>query len=235
MATYQFYSRFSPEGMSKRHSLIFTTPAPLSGDEDPQDPPQRQTRTNRLYNMNRCKWVNLHNDLYVKYHDEEWGRPLHDDRLLFEMLILEGCQAGLSWEIILNKREGYRRAYKNFDPATVAQFNAQDEERLRNDPGIIRNRLKIAGSIANARVFLQIQQQWGTFDRYIWHFTNGQTLVEPYTVRTHSPLSDEISRDMKRQGMKFVGTTIIYSFLQAIGVLNAHGAECDLHPHSHVQ
>lgn len=181
-------------------------------------------------NMHRCKWVNPANELYVKYHDEEWGRPLHDDHQLFELLILEGCQAGLSWETILNKRENYRRAYKGFDPQTVALFDAHDEERLRNDAGIIRNRLKINASIVNARAFLQIQQQWGTFDRYIWHFTDGRPLIEPYTARTNSPLSDEISKDLRRHGMKFVGTTIIYSFLQAAGIINAHGPECDLHP-----
>ncbi len=180
--------------------------------------------------MHRCKWVNPANELYVKYHDEEWGRPLHDDHQLFELLILEGCQAGLSWETILNKRENYRRAYKGFDPQTVALFDAHDEERLRNDAGIIRNRLKINASIVNARAFLQIQQQWGTFDRYIWHFTDGRPLIEPYTARTNSPLSDEISKDLRQHGMKFVGTTIIYSFLQAAGIINAHGPECDLHP-----
>lgn len=180
--------------------------------------------------MHRCNWVNPANELYARYHDEEWGRPLHDDQQLFELLILEGCQAGLSWEIILNKRENYRKAYKGFDPQAVALFDAHDEERLHNDAGIIRNRLKITASITNAQAFLRIQQQWGSFDRYIWHFTNGRSLIEPYTVRTNSPLSDEISKDLRRHGMKFVGTTIIYSFLQAIGIINAHGPECDLHP-----
>lgn len=180
--------------------------------------------------IHRCNWVNSTNDLYVRYHDEEWGRPLHNDQKLFELLILEGCQAGLSWEIILNKRENYRHAYKGFEPQTVAMFNTQDKERLYNDAGIIRNRLKIAASIINARIFLQIQKRWGSFDRYIWHFTNGQTLIEPYTMRTCSPLSDKISTELKHLGMKFVGTTIIYSFLQAIGVINAHGPECDMKP-----
>ena len=180
--------------------------------------------------MKRCNWLNLGNPLYVRYHDEEWGRPQHDERRLYEMLILECFQAGLSWECILNKRENFRRAFCQFDIEKVANFTPADIDRLTADPGIIRHRKKIEAAINNSRIFKSIQQEWGSFDRYIWHFTSGQPVCEPYTERTTSPLSDEISKDLKRRGMKFVGSTTIYALLQAIGIINAHGPECDLCP-----
>ena len=175
----------------------------------------------------RCKWVNLDNPLYVEYHDNEWGRPLHDDRRLFELLILEGFQAGLSWETILNKRENFRRAFRGFDPKVMAGFGPDDVERLMADQGIVRNRLKIMDSIVNAKAFLKLQKEEGSFDHYIWSFTDGKSLREPYALRTTSELSDRVSKDLKRRGFKFVGSTIIYSYLQAIGIINAHGEECD--------
>lgn len=178
--------------------------------------------------MNRCNWVKMTNPLYVRYHDEEWGRPQHDDAKLFEMMILECFQAGLSWECILNKRENFRQAFAQFDVDAVAAFTDTDVERLAADSGIIRNRMKIRAAINNSRVFKQIQAEWGSFDRYIWHFTNGKIVNEPYTMRTTSPLSDEVSADMRRHGMKFVGSTTIYSLLQSIGIINAHGPECYL-------
>ena len=175
----------------------------------------------------RCAWVNMKNPLYIHYHDQEWGVPLHDDRALFELLILEGFQAGLSWECVLNKREAFRRAFDGFDPETVSRYDGEKLAQLLADPGIIRNRLKVQAAVTNARVFLDIQREFGSFDAYIWHFTDGQVVHEPYDIRTTSPLSDQISKDLKKRGMKFVGSTIIYSYLQAIGVLNAHGRECD--------
>lgn len=178
----------------------------------------------------RCKWVNMGNPAYVDYHDNEWGRPLHDDKRLFEMLILEGFQAGLSWETILNKRDNFRHAYMGFDPEAVARFGQQDIDRLMNDKGIVRNRLKIADSIINAKAFLKVQEEQGSFDRYIWAFTHEKTINEPYSLRTSSELSDTISKDLRQRGFKFVGTTIIYSFLQAIGIINGHGEECDDRP-----
>lgn len=178
----------------------------------------------------RCNWVNLNNPLYVAYHDNEWGKPLHDDQRLFELLILEGFQAGLSWETILNKRENFRKAFKGFDPKVVANFGTDDVERLMNDKGIVRNRLKIVDSIISAKAFLKLQATEGSFDHYIWSFTHGKTINEPYTLRTTSELSDEISKDLKRRGFKFVGSTIIYSFLQAMGIINGHGKECDDQP-----
>lgn len=175
----------------------------------------------------RCRWCNLHNPIYVSYHDEEWGRPQFDDRKLFELLVLEPFQAGLSWETILNKRENFRIAFDDFDPEKISRY---DEERilaLLSDPGIIRNRRKIEAAIRNAAVFLQIQKQWGGFHRYIWHFTDGKTVYE--VDKTHSALSDLISADLKKCGMKFIGTTIVYSYLQAIGVIYSHDRECFLY------
>ncbi len=176
---------------------------------------------------NRCNWLNLENPIYVSYHDEEWGVPLHDDQKLFELLILEGFQAGLSWEIVLNKRENFRAAFDGFDIDTVASYDTERCESLRENPGIIRNRLKIYGAVRNAKVYQKIQQEYGSFDRYLWGFTEGQSIREPYTMRTTSPLSDIISKDLKKRGMTFVGSTIIYSYLQACGILAAHGEECD--------
>lgn len=180
--------------------------------------------------MERCGWVNLKNPLYIDYHDNEWGWPLHHDRALFELLILEGFQAGLSWECVLNKREAFRRAFEGFRPETIAVWGEEDVLRLMADPGIVRNRRKIEAAIGNAKAFLDIQREKGSFDTYIWSFTGGETVEEEYSLCTTSPLSDAISADLKRRGMKFVGSTIIYSYLQAIGVINGHGRECGLCP-----
>ena len=175
----------------------------------------------------RCAYVNENNPLYIQYHDTEWGVPQHSDQKLFELLILECFQAGLSWECVLNKRAAFQQAYDNFDVGKVSCYGEEKYLELLGNPAIIRNKLKIKASIANAQVFQKIQTEYGSFDAYIWGFTNRKTILEEYTVRTTSPLSDKISKDLKQRGMKFVGSTIIYSYLQAIGVLNAHGKECD--------
>lgn len=177
--------------------------------------------------MNRCAWLNIRNPLYVKYHDDEWGVPLHDDRKLLELLILESFQAGLSWECVLNKREAFRQAYDDFNPEKIIHYDSAKIQELLLNPNIIRNKLKIVASIENARVFQKIKKEFGSFDTYIWGFTNNKIIIEPYNLRTTSPLSDAISKDLKKRGMKFVGSTIVYSYLQAIGILNAHGEECD--------
>ncbi len=175
----------------------------------------------------RCRWANPANPRYLRYHDEEWGIPLYDDQRLFELLILENFQAGLSWECVLNKREEFRRAFDGFDLNRICAFDEEKREALRRDPGIIRNRLKIKAAVTNARVFRRIQQEWGSFARYLWHWTDGQVIAE--TGRTSSPLSDAVSEDLKKRGMKFVGTVIVYSYLQAAGVINAHEPRCFLH------
>lgn len=175
----------------------------------------------------RCRWCSLSNPLYVKYHDEEWCVPTYDDRVLFEFIILESFQAGLSWETILNKRESFREAFDGFDPEIIKNYNEAKIDELMNNKSIIRNRRKIEAAINNAKIFLEIQKEWGTFSEYIWHFTNGQIIYE--NDKTSSELSDQVSKDMKKKGMKFVGTTIIYSYLQAIGVLNSHDSECFRH------
>lgn len=178
--------------------------------------------------VQRCCWVNLQNPLYVAYHDQEWGKPNHDDRYLFEMLVLESFQAGLSWECILNKRENFRAAFDNFDVQKVANYDEHKIAELLANAGIIRNRLKIKAAIDNAKVFQQIQTEYGTFDQYLWRFTAGQPVVNRDGVlRATSPLSDTISRDLQKRGMRFVGSTIIYSFLQAAGVIDDHEPNCD--------
>ena len=183
----------------------------------------------------RCTWASgLEDPEYIRYHDEEWGRPSHDDRHLFEMLILEGAQAGLSWSTILHKRANYRKAFSSFDPKKVARFDAKRRAVLMNDAGIVRNRLKIDSTVTNAQAFLQVQKEFGSFDRYLWGFVDGKPVVD---VRPHgerlpasTDLSDQISKDLKKRGFRFVGTTIIYAFLQAVGVVNDHGKECFLAP-----
>ena len=181
--------------------------------------------------MMRCRWADPRSDLYVAYHDHEWGQPGHDDRKLFEMLILEGFQAGLSWLTILNKREAFRTAFDYFEPAVVAQYGPEKVEALMEDTGIVRNRRKILAAIQNAKVFLSIQEEFGFFDSYLWGFTGGQVILNTDdTPHTHTELSDRISKDLKRRGMNFVGTTIIYSFLQATGVVNDHELACFCHP-----
>ena len=174
--------------------------------------------------MQRCKWCNLDNPLYVKYHDEEWGEPTYDDKDLFELLILESFQAGLSWECILNKRENFRHAYDNFDIDKIVYYDETKIKELKQNPGIIRNKLKIKASINNAKIFKQIKKEYGSFSKYIWGFTNNQIIYE--TNKTSSKLSDQISKDLKKKGMTFVGTTIIYAYLQAIGIVNSHDENC---------
>lgn len=178
----------------------------------------------------RCHWAAPGDPLYIKYHDEEWGIPVHEDRELFEMLLLEGFQAGLSWACILKKREAFSRAFDGFDVQKVSAYDAGKLAALQADSGIIRNRLKIQAAVINAGVFQQIQQEWGSFDRYLWHWTDGQTVYEAGNVS--SPLSDSVSKDLKKRGMKFVGTVIIYSYLQAVGVINSHEPDCFLSVHS---
>lgn len=174
----------------------------------------------------RCCWANPRNERYIRYHDEEWGIPVHDDRKLFEMLILECFQAGLSWECVLNKRDAFRKAFDNFDPEKVSAYTEDKLEALRSNPGIIRNRLKIQAAVTNAWAFLEIQKEYGSFSDYIWHWTDGKVVCE--TGRTSSELSDRISKDLKKRGMKFVGTTVIYAYLQAVGVLCSHEQGCFL-------
>ena len=176
--------------------------------------------------LKRCFWANPNNPLYLAYHDEEWGEPCHDERMLFEMLILEGFQAGLSWECVLNKREAFREAFDNFDVRKVSMYNENKLAELAVNSLIIRNRLKINASVENAKAFLKIQEEFGSFDNYIWGFTNREVIYEPCDIRTTSPLSDTISKDLKKRGMKFVGSTIIYSYLQAIGIINGHLEGC---------
>lgn len=175
----------------------------------------------------RCKWCNLANPLYVKYHDEEWCVPTYDDAVLFEFVILEAFQAGLSWETILNKRENFREAFDQFNPYIIKEYEEDKIDELMNNKGIIRNRRKIEAAIVNAKVFLEIQKEWGTFSKYIWHFTDGKIVYE--TGKASSELSDKISKELKKRGMKFVGTTIVYAYLQSIGVINSHDLECYLH------
>ncbi|MDO4955637.1 MAG: DNA-3-methyladenine glycosylase I [Bacteroidales bacterium] len=176
--------------------------------------------------ISRCFWANTKNPLYVAYHDEEWGVPCHDERMLFEMLILEGFQAGLSWECVLNKREAFREAFDNFDVHKIVGYDEAKQMELAANPGIIRNRLKIGASVVNARAFIGIQEEYGSFNKYIWGFTEGKVIYEPCNLRTTSPLSDTISKDLRKRGMKFVGSTVIYSYLQAIGVINGHLEGC---------
>lgn len=178
--------------------------------------------------MNRCAWVNLRNPLYVKYHDEEWGRRPKSDRSLYELFILETFQAGLSWECVLNKREAIRAAFEGFDPEKVAAYGEPEIERLMMTEGIIRNRAKLGAAVSNSRVYLALLSEFGSFERYFESFIGSMPIIEPYTERTTSPLSDVLSKDMKRRGMKFVGSTTVYSFLQAAGFIFAHGPECEL-------
>ena len=179
--------------------------------------------------MKRCCWVNESNEVYVKYHDEEWGRASYNDRYLFEMLLLESFQAGLSWECILKKRESFRKAFDNFSYEKIAKYDDCKVEELLNNKEIIRNKLKIKASINNAKIFIDIKKEYGSFSNYIWHFTNNCVIVnKDDKLKTTSPLSDEVARDLKKRGMKFVGSTIIYSYLQAIGVINDHELACFL-------
>lgn len=181
--------------------------------------------------MNRCRWADPNSELYTAYHDNEWGKPEHDDRKLFEMLTLEGFQAGLSWLTILKKREAFRKAFDSFQPAIVARYDPEKVNELMADTAIVRNRRKIEAAIRNAGVFLAIQEEFGSFDRYLWAFTGGKVILNmDDETRAHTELSDRISKDLKRRGMSFVGTTIIYAFLQAVGVVNDHELSCFCHP-----
>lgn len=179
--------------------------------------------------MERCPWPGT-DELYIRYHDEEWGVPVHDDRLHFEFLVLESAQAGLSWITILRRRNNYRKAYRNFDPHQVASFTDEDAARLLGDAGIIRNRLKIKSSIENARHFLKVQCEFGSFDRYLWSFVGGKPVVNCWEDISQIPprteLSDLVSKDLKKRGFSFVGSTIIYSHLQAVGLVNDHIVSC---------
>jgi len=179
--------------------------------------------------MKRCEW-STSTELYRQYHDQEWGVPVHDDRLLFEFLILEGAQAGLSWSTILNKRESYRQAFDNFEPEKVANFSGEKIEQLLQNPGIIRNRLKVNAAVNNARKFLEVQQDFGSFDLYIWSFVRGRTIVNRWTslaeVPASTPESLAMSRDLKKRGFTFVGETICYAYMQAVGMVNDHVVDC---------
>ena len=172
----------------------------------------------------------------IRYHDREWGRPVHDDRRLFEMLILEGAQAGLTWDTILKKRAGYRKAFDRFDPRKVAGFTARRKRQLLNDHGIIRNRLKIDAAVTNARAFLKVQNEFGSFDRYVWQFVGGKPLVNRWQrlsdVPATSPESDALSKDLKQRGFRFVGSTIMYAFMQAVGMVNDHTVGCGFRTYS---
>lgn len=176
----------------------------------------------------RCQWANPKNERYIRYHDEEWGVPVYDDHKLFEMLVLESFQAGLSWECVLNKREAFRNAFDNFDLEKVRSYDAEKLEELMQNPGIIRNGRKIQAAVINADIFRKIQQEYKSFSAYIWHWTDGKVIYE--TGQTHSELSDTVSKDLKKRGMKFVGTTIVYSYLQAVGVIYSHEEGCFLAP-----
>ena len=177
--------------------------------------------------MKRCTWCNLNNPKYIEYHDYDWGKLNTDEKYLFEMLILESFQAGLSWQCVLNKREAFKEAYEDFDIDKVIEFDEEKIEQLRNNPNIIRNKLKIKASISNAKIFKSIQEEYQTFYNYLCTFTHGKIIYE--TGKTTSTLSDSISNDLKKRGMKFVGSTIIYSFLQAIGVIYSHEKDCFLY------
>ncbi|MBN1771398.1 MAG: DNA-3-methyladenine glycosylase I [Deltaproteobacteria bacterium] len=177
----------------------------------------------------RCPWCGTE-PFYVRYHDEEWGVPLHDDRTLFEFLVLEGAQAGLSWATILRKRPAYRRAFDRFDPRKVARYGARDVRRLLGDAGIVRNRLKLESAITNARAFLRVQEEFGSFDAYIWRFVDGRPIRNrwrtPAELPARTPLSDAVSKDLRQRGFRFVGSTIVYAHLQATGMVNDHLVGC---------
>ena len=184
----------------------------------------------RTAKKRRCRWAADGDADYIRYHDHEWGRPVHDDRLLFEMLTLEGAQAGLSWSTILRKRANYQRAFARFDPKKVARFDAARKAALLLDPGIVRNRLKIDSTVSNALAFLQVQKEFGSFDRYLWSFVEGRPMINRLRASQRLPartdLSDRVSKDLKKRGFRFVGTTIIYAYLQAVGVVNDHTRDC---------
>jgi DNA-3-methyladenine glycosylase I len=178
----------------------------------------------------RCEWVGSNNPVMLSYHDKEWGKPLKNDHKLFELLILEGAQAGLSWETILNRRENYRKIFKQFDPEKLAQLTDRQLEKILKDPGIIRNRLKVYSVRLNARVFLEVRKEFGTFSKYLWSFVGGQPIRNNWKklseIPTTTPESDAMSKDLKKRGFKFVGSTICYAFMQAVGMVNDHTVDC---------
>lgn len=180
----------------------------------------------------RCPWAG-DDPLYIAYHDREWGVPVHDDRVLFEFLLLEGAQAGLSWRTILHKRENYRRAFADFDPVAVSRFRPAKIERLLSDPGIVRNRLKVNSAVGNAKAFLAVQKEHGSFDNYLWKFVDGQQVHNRFRTSKQVPantdVSDALSRDLKRRGFRFVGSTIMYAYMQSVGMVNDHLVSCFRH------
>jgi DNA-3-methyladenine glycosylase I len=214
-------SRFPPEGKTRKKS-------------GPSSPP-RAAPDQAIVIMNndkaRCPWPV--DALYIAYHDTEWGTPLHEDRALFEYLVLEGAQAGLSWHIVLKKRENYRAAFDHFDPQKVARYNQKKIDKLLANAGIIRNRLKIAAAIANARAFLAVQEEFGSFDRYIWRFVDGKPIINHRRSMKEVPArtkeSDALSKDLKERGFRFVGSTICYAHMQATGMVNDHLTHCFRH------
>ncbi|MDH3627727.1 MAG: DNA-3-methyladenine glycosylase I [Acidobacteriota bacterium] len=181
----------------------------------------------------RCWWCG-DDPLYVSYHDKEWGKPIRRDRKLFEMLILEGAQAGLSWITVLRKRDRYREQFRQFDPAVVAAFGKADVQRMMADPGVIRNRAKLESAIDNARVFLKIRDEFGTFSKYLWGFVDGQPIIHrrrrPKDVPAKTPLAESLSKDLKTRGMRFVGPTILYAYMQSVGMVNDHLVDCFRYP-----
>jgi DNA-3-methyladenine glycosylase I len=183
-----------------------------------------------MYSKRRCSWIGGNNPLMIKYHDTEWGVPIHDDRTLFEFLILEGAQAGLSWQTVLNKRENYRRAFDGFHANKIARYGLEDVNRLLTYSGIIRNRLKITSAIQNAKAFLEIQKEFGTFDTYIWNFVEGRSVNHKIKtiqdIPTNTKESDIMSKDLLKRSFKFVGPTICYAFMQAVGMVNDHEIKC---------
>lgn len=188
------------------------------------------SKDNVTYNKRRCSWAGSNNSLMIEYHDKEWGVPVHDDRTLFEFLILEGAQAGLTWQTVLNKRKNYSRAFDDFHADKIACYGKKDINRLLTDSGIIRNRLKIASTIQNAKAFLKIQKEFGTFDVYIWQFVDGRPINHKIKtikdIPTNTKESDAMSKDLIKRGFKFVGSTICYAFMQAIGMVNDHEIKC---------
>ncbi len=200
----------------------------------PESDPPSSPRKRREAPVTRCPWP-AEDELMVAYHDEEWGVPVHDDRLLFEYLLLDAFQAGLSWRTILYKRENFRKAFKDFEPEKIAQFTKKDFDRLMNDPGIVRNRLKIQAAITNAQKFLEVQKEFGTFDKFIWQFTKGKTVNGTHrtikTIPACNELSDAMSKELSRRGFKFVGSTICYAFMQGAGMVNDHLVTCFRHAH----
>ncbi|NOY29048.1 MAG: DNA-3-methyladenine glycosylase I [Planctomycetes bacterium] len=181
----------------------------------------------------RCEWCLSGNERYVQYHDEEWGVPVHDDRKQFEFLTLESAQAGLSWSTVLNKREGYRKAFADFDPVKVARFTEKRILKILENPGVIRNKLKVRSAVTNAQLFLAVQEEFGSFDNYIWQFVEGRTIQNRWQTMKQIPVttaeSDALSKDLKKRGFKFVGSTIMYAHMQAVGMVNDHVVSCFRH------